>query len=162
MKNESRKPAYVSSIILFTLSFGYYVLQCLWMGIEEIGVWCGFSFSNGLQQALNAVFLEETMMLPALVCRVLSVVLSIVLVAGFGDRFRLGGLLFTAAAPIVLPIISGIGKVTGALLEHFTTLHFYEEERILVALYAVLLVAYTVAFYIVLRWEWKHLPQNAE
>lgn len=122
MCNTRDKIIYFTSILLFSVSFAYFILSALLYLLKVVGniLPSGF-FNDGFGAFLNNLFFEEISMGPILLCFGLTVILSVLILAGFWGRFRLFPLIFTAAAPLVLLIIirwGGVGVV--ALAEHFS------------------------------------------
>lgn len=122
MRNTRDKIIYFTSILLFSVSFAYFILSALLYLLKVVGniLPSGF-FNDGFGAFLDNLFFEDISMGPILLCFGLTVILSILILAGFWGRFRLFPLIFTAAAPLVLLVIirwGGVGVV--ALTEHFS------------------------------------------
>lgn len=162
MRNTRDKIIYFTSILLFSVSFAYFILSALLYLLKVVGNILPFGFFNdGFGAFLDNLFFEEISMGPILLCFGLTVILSVLILAGFWGRFRLFPLIFTAAAPLVLLIIirwGGVGVV--ALAEHFFPA--CSAQIVLAVFMLTLLTAYTIGFFIVIHREWKYLQERAE
>lgn len=162
MRNTRDKIIYFTSILLFSVSFAYFILSALLYLLKVVGNILPFGFFNdGFGAFLDNLFFEEISMGPILLCFGLTVILSVLILAGFWGRFRLFPLIFTAAAPLVLLVIirwGGVGVV--ALTEHFFPA--CSAQIVLAAFMLTLLTAYTIGFFIVMHRKRKYLQAKTE
>lgn len=157
MKQIKNKVMYILSIVLFSVSFGYFIAFCLLELFVDIGGIFPFGFFNdGFGAVLDVLFRQEISILPMLICFGLSVVLSVVLTAGFREHLRSRqDILFTACAPLVLLAYYAVLMVVGRLTEGLGGWRIH--NIIMSSVSFVLLAAYMVGFYTVMHREQKRL-----
>lgn len=153
MKQIKNKVMYILSIVLFSVSFGYFMAFCLLELFVDIGGIFPFGFFNdGFGAVLDVLFRQEISILPMLICFGLSVVL----IAGFREHLRSRqDILFTACAPLVLLANYAILMVVGRLTEGLGGWQIH--NMIMCSISFVLLAAYMIGFYTVMRREQKRL-----
>lgn len=156
------KVIHITSILLFSVSFVYFTLFSLLYLLKSIGniLPIGF-FNNGFGAFLDDLFFAEVAVGPILLCFGLSVVSSVLLLTNFWGRFRLGNMIFTAAAPFALLLATrGVATVIDALSVYFAS---NDSQQIAIAVLAlILLTAYAVGFYAVMHYEQKQLQTKTE
>lgn len=156
MKRASRNIMFTAVILLFVLSFGYFIaLYFLYLFKGALPE--GF-FNSGFGAFLDTLFFEEISALPTLICFGISFTLPVVFIAGFRRHFRRGSLVFTASAPLVLLCVhGGLGKAVYALLENASSLHSHAREAVLLTVSLITLIGYTIGFFTVLHRERKRM-----
>ncbi len=156
------KAIYITSILLFSVPFVYFTLFSLLYLFKNIGniLPIGF-FNSGFGAFLDDLFFAEVAVGPMLFCFGLSAVLSFLILAYFWGRFRLGNIIFTAAAPFVFQAATrGVAAVIDALSAYFA---FNGSQQIVIAVLSlILLAAYAVGFYAVMHYEQKQLQTKTE
>lgn len=147
------KGMYILSIVLFSVSFGYYTISSLYPVLYSVGIRI---------KVLSDYCLTDAAIAPMLICFGLSIVLSVVLIAGFREHLRSRkDLFFTACAPLVLLAYYVVLMVVGGLTEGL--LHDWRiHNMIMGSVSFVLLAAYMVGFYTVMRREQKRLWAEAD
>lgn len=165
MMRKSDRRAYAWSIVLFTVSFGYYIFFSFFTLFSYSGlgrflpdaVWRAFDDIFG--DFVQNFFFSEAAVLPMQMNFVLTIVLTVVLLVHFWDRFRLGAMRFTAAAPIVLLMLYGIVAIIGRI--RFPWGNFWTSNLVYGSVSFILLTAYAVGFYILMHREWEYLQTQA-
>jgi len=162
MFSKRDKVIYITSILLFSVSFGYFALFSLLYLLKNIGNILPFGFFNsGFGAFLDALFFAEVSVGPMLLCFGLCVVSSVLLLAGFWGQFRLGNIIFTAAAPFFLLFaMRGVATVMDALSTRFS--FNGAPQTVFAVLAPILLTAYAVGFYAVMHYEQKQLQSKTE
>lgn len=157
MKQKLYKPAYIISIILFMLSFGYYLIQSL-LGLLKNLRWLPFGFFNGrVTDFVYDYCFNEQSILPMLVCFVLSIILGFLLLAFFYGKFSSENLVVTACAPLALLILYVILMTASMVLGHIRFEGRNTSDCIIYGIAFVLLSAYSVGFFISMHRERKRL-----
>lgn len=165
MMRKSDRRAYAWSIVLFTVSFGYFILFNFFTLFSYSGlgrflpddVWR--FFGDIFDDFVQNFFFSEAAVLPMQMNFVLTIVLTVVLLVHFWDRFRLGAMLFTAAAPIVLLMLYGIAIILGRV--QFPWGSFWTSNLIFGSITLIVLTAYAVGFYCLMHREWEYLQMQA-
>lgn len=165
MLHKSDRRAYAWSIVLFTVSFGYFILFSFFtlFSYSGLGRFLPYSvwrfFGDIFGDFTQDFFISESAVLPMLMNVVLVIVLTVVLLAHFWNRFRLGAMLFTAAAPIVLLMLYGVAIILSQM--RFSWGDFWTPNLLYGSITLILLTAYTVGFYILMHREWEYLQTQA-
>lgn len=164
MRNSDRR-AYAWSIVLFTVSFGYYIFFSFFTLFSYSGLGrflpddFGRIFDDIFGDFVLNFFFSEAAVLPMQMNFVLTIVLTVVLLTHFWNRFRLGAMLFTAAAPIVLLMLYGIAVIIGRV--RFPWGSFWTSNLIFGSITLIVLTAYAVGFYCLMHREWEYLQMQA-
>ena len=148
MKQIKNKVVYILSIALFSVSFGYYTISSLYPILYDL---------VGIRiKVLSDYCLTDSAIAPMLICFGLSVVLSVVLFAGFREHLHSRkDILFTACAPLVLLAYYAVLMVVGRLTEGLGGWQIH--NMIMCSVSFVLLAAYMIGFYTVMHREQKRL-----
>ncbi len=156
MKQKLYKPTYTISIIIFILSFGYYLVQSLLGFLNYINL-LPFGFFKGKVMGLVYDFcFDELSVLPMLACFVLSIILGILLFAVFYGKFSSENLVVTACAPFALLIIYAVLMTASMVLGHIRFEGRYTSNSIYGISFALLL-AYSIGFFISMHRERENL-----
>ncbi len=157
MKQKLYKPTYIISIIIFILSFGYYIVQSI-LGLLKSLRWLPFGFFKGKVMGFVYDFcFDELSMLPMLVCFVLSIILGILLFAVFYGKFSSENLAVTACAPLALLILYVILMTASMVLGHINFEGRCTSDCIIYGISFVLLLAYSIGFFISMHREREKL-----
>lgn len=162
---KSDRRAYAWSIVLFTASFGYFILFSFFtlFSYSGIGRFLPYSvwrfFGDVFGDFAQNFFFSEAAVLPMLMNGVLVIALTVLLLTHFWNRFRLGAMLFTAAAPIVLLMLYGIAVIIGKV--RFPWGGFWTSNLVYGSITLIVLTAYAVGFYILMHREWEYLQMQA-
>lgn len=162
MLHKSDRRAYAWSIVLFTVSFGFFVLDRLYW----FSAWSGYDLllpdflqTQALETLENFLFFDVTRLLPLGLNFFCIVVISFVLLFRFMGRFRAIAMLHILAAPLVLMLVYGISFVVGMCID---SLPFsWILDTLMSALPFAMLTAYAVGFYILMHREWEYLQMQA-
>lgn len=157
MKQKLYKPTYIISIIIFILSFGYYLVQSM-LGLLKSLRWLPFGFFKGKVMGFVYDFcFDELSMLPMLVCFGLSLILGIVMFAVFYGKFSSENLVVTACAPLALLIIYAVLMTASMVLGHIRFEGRNTSDCIIYGISFAWLLAYSIAFFISMHRERKKL-----
>lgn len=162
MRRKSDTVVYAVCIVLFTVSFGFFVVDRLYW----FSAWSGYDLSlpdalrtQALETLENFLFFDVTRLLPLGLNFFCIVVISFVLLFRFMGRFRAIAMLHILAAPIVLVIVYGISFVVGMCIDSLPI--FWILDTLMSALPFALLTAYAVGFYRLMHREWEYLQMQA-
>lgn len=166
MRRKSDTAVYAVCVVLFTVSFGFFVLDRLYW----FSAWSGYDLSlpDALwTQALNNLesflFFDVTRLLPLGLNFFCTVVLSFVLLFRFMGRFRSEAMLHILAAPLVLMLTYGISFIEGICIDSLPILDvwLFDINALISAIPFALLIAYAVGFYRLMHREWEYLQMQA-
>lgn len=154
MKKNILVCSYLLSIVLFVISFGYYIIGIAFELFKEI-----FSLPNGFYQtaygrALDTLYLEETSLLPMFACFVFALVVSAAILISFRNKFTKKHYFLTASAPLVL-IADRI--VIDIALSVFKDSSSTALTVTLLAVDLVILLAYAVGFFTAMSQERENI-----
>ena len=152
MKNAAQKSRFIVCNTLFAVSFAYPLLGAIFYLLRHTLP------AGGFADFLDAVYWEESAVLPMVFSFALSVLVSVLVLVFFRKQFQPERLWICACPPVAMLLVYGVLRAVAALLETLgVSMSIFAENMLLQSVAFLLLGAYAVTFFVLMHRERRRL-----